>query len=127
MTLRDPSSKKVVADRVVNFRAGREYSVSNYLVPRLPHTFTVGSQSMYFMQNDIRNGYAPTTNHGVRLQYRYDEAISIYDLNINIGFVPTMEETIKVNENLFTQNRRMMTASAHARYASKYQVVDGTR
>ncbi|NRA64709.1 MAG: caspase family protein [Pseudobacteriovorax sp.] len=48
LTIKDPGSKKVVADRVVNFEAGREYSVSDFLSPRLPHTVVVGAKLLSF-------------------------------------------------------------------------------
>ncbi|SMF79334.1 caspase family protein [Pseudobacteriovorax antillogorgiicola] len=112
LTLRDPESEKVVADRVVSFEAGREYSVANYLIPRLPHTLTVGSHSLAFAQSNIREGYAPSTIHGVRLQYRLDEAIDIYDLSLGLSYLPSISETITAEGRKFKQDRQIGIVSA---------------
>ena len=112
LTIKDPSNKKILADRVVQFDAGREYSIANYLNPRLPNNLLVGSHSMAFAQDSIRQGYAPNTAHGVRLQYRLEEAVSIYDLALNLNYLPQITEDITVDSLNFTQTRTMASGSA---------------
>lgn len=112
LTIKDPKSQDVIADRVVNFEAGREYSISNYLAPSLPHNIFVGAHSLNFFQESVRDGYAPTSLLGPSIQYRRDEAISIYDLSLNLQHIPEVNESIKTDRGeKIQQTRQTITAS----------------
>ncbi len=107
LTLMEPETKKIVADRVVKFEAGREYSVANYLVPRLPHSFLVGARSFYFLSDKIRAGYASSDTNMLDLNYRLEEAYDIYDLFIRASYAFKNNETIEVNDTKVGQERSM--------------------
>jgi hypothetical protein len=107
LTLRDPESRDVVADRVVNFEAGREYSVANYLIPRLPNNIFVSAESFYVANRDVRQGYLPGSHSGVKLRYRREEALSIYDAEVGLTWFPERRETIAAGGEQFAQVRRM--------------------
>jgi hypothetical protein len=113
LTLKDPESQKVLADRVVNFQAGREYSVANYLLPRLPNSLSVGVRSYQFMNRDVTQGYAPSAAQGMNLRYVREEAFWLYDLVTEFSYFPEQNEQIEVEgypNQRFAQKRSMMAA-----------------
>lgn len=112
LQIKDPENQKVLADRVVNFQNGREYSIANYLLPRLPHSLAVGVRAQQFLDRTTQKGYAPDAISGFDLRYTYEEAFSLYDLVVNASFYPEVEESIEVNTQLsgvreFDQKRSM--------------------
>lgn len=114
LTIADPSTQKVLTDRVVNFQAGREYSIANYLLPRLPNSLSVGLRSTQFLERDTAKGYAPDPSQGIDLRYVYDEAFSLYDVAVNASYYPEQTEEIEVNTSLagvrrFEQKRSMVS------------------
>ena len=113
LTLKDPGSSKVVTDRVVNFEAGREYSVANFLIPQLPNTLTLGVDNFYIADQVTRDGYLPTQNSGFRLNYRRDELISIYDLDLSLSYFPSVREEINATSSQsITQTRTLLRGGA---------------
>lgn len=119
LTIKDPETHKVVADRVVNFQAGREYSIANYLLPRLPHSLTVGLRSLQFLDRDLQRGYAPDASQGIDLRYTYEEAFSLYDLVVNASYFPEQQEKIEISTALsgkrkFEQKRTMASLAVAA-------------
>lgn len=96
LTVKDPETQKVVTDRVVNFQSGREYSIANYLMPRLPHSMTVGLRSLQFVDSDAVRGYAPAAAQGFDLRYTYEEAFWLHDLSLAFTLYPEVEEEIEV-------------------------------
>ena len=112
LMIKDPENHKVLADRVVNFQSGREYSIANYLLPRLPHSLAVGVRGHQFLDRTTQQGYAPNASQGLNLRYTYEEAFSLYDLVVDASFFPEQEETIDVQTELsgkrqFDQKRSM--------------------
>ncbi len=117
LTIKDPESHKVLADRVVNFQSGREYSIANYLLPRLPNSLTLGVRSSQFLDRATQSGYAPNGSQGIDLRYTYEEAFSLYDLVLDGTFYPEQKETIEVDTELsgkrkFEQKRSMLELMA---------------
>jgi hypothetical protein len=113
LTLKDPDSQKVLADRVVNFQAGREYSVANYLLPRLPNSLSVGVRNYQFLNSDVNQGYTPNASQGLNLRYVREEAFWLYDLVTEFSYFPEQDEKIKVDgypNQRFEQKRSMMSA-----------------
>jgi len=123
LTIRDPETQKIVADRVVNFQAGREYSIANYLLPRLPHTMTVGIRTLQFLNNNTVRAYTPSAMQGIDLRYTYEEAFWLNDLHLGFTYYPEVLEQIEIeleDKTLrrFDQKRTMMglSVSASRRY-----------
>jgi hypothetical protein len=113
LTLKDPDSQKVLADRVVNFQAGREYSVANYLLPRLPNSLSVGLRNYQFLNRDVNQGYTPNPAQGMNLRYVREEAFWLYDLVTEFSYFPEQDEKIEVDgypNQRFEQKRSMMAA-----------------
>lgn len=113
LTLKDPDSQKILADRVVNFQAGREYSVANYLLPRLPNSLSVGVRNYQFLNRDVNQGYTPNPSQGMNLRYVREEAFWLYDLVTEFSYFPEQDEKIKVDgypNQRFEQKRSMMSA-----------------
>jgi hypothetical protein len=113
LTLKDPDSQKVLADRVVNFQAGREYSVANYLLPRLPNSLSVGVRNYQFLDRDVNQGYTPNPSQGMNLRYVREEAFWLYDLVTEFSYYPKQDEKIEVDgypNQRFEQKRSMMAA-----------------
>jgi hypothetical protein len=111
LTLKDPETQKILADRVVNFQAGREYSVANYLLPRLPNTLTVGVRNYQFLNQTVNQGYTPNAAQGLNLRYVREEAFWLYDLVAEFSYYPEQAEKIKVDDypnQRFDQKRSMM-------------------
>ncbi|MDQ3231650.1 MAG: hypothetical protein M3Q07_07500 [Pseudobdellovibrionaceae bacterium] len=112
LTLKDPDNQKVLADRVVNFQAGREYSVANYLLPRLPNSLSVGVRSYQFLNRNVNQGYTPNAAQGMNLRYVREEAFWLYDLVAEFSYFPEQDEKIEVEgypNQRFDQKRSMMT------------------
>lgn len=112
LTIKDPDTHKVVADRVVNFQSGREYSIANYLLPRLPNSLAVGVRGLQFLDRTTQKGYAPDVAQGFDIRYTYEEAFSLYDLVIDASYYPERKESITVDTELsgerdFDQKRSM--------------------
>lgn len=112
LTIKDPQNHKVLADRVVNFQSGREYSIANYLLPRLPNSLAVGVRGLQFLDRTTQKGYAPDSSRGIDLRYTYEEAFSLYDLVLDASYYPETEEKIEVETELsgrreFEQKRTM--------------------
>ncbi|MFW7380332.1 MAG: caspase family protein [Oligoflexus sp.] len=107
LTVRDPESQKLVADRVVRFEGGREYSIANYLIPRLPNNLSVAAESSYVANDVIRDGYLPKLSNGVKIRYRRDELIQTYDLDLAVSWFPETEESILSAGQSFAQRRTM--------------------
>jgi hypothetical protein len=113
LTQKDPESQKVLADRVVNFQAGREYSVANYLLPRLPNSLSVGVRNHQFLNRDVNQGYTPNPSQGMNLRYVREEAFWVYDLVTEFSYFPEQDEKIEVDgypNQRFEQKRSMMAA-----------------
>ncbi len=111
LTLKDPDSQKVLADRVVNFQAGREYSVANYLLPRLPNHLGLGLRNFQFLNSKVNKGYTPKPVQGMDLRYVLEEAFWLYDLVAELSFFPEQNEKIEVNDypdRRFEQKRSML-------------------
>lgn len=111
LTLKDPDNHKVLADRVVNFQAGREYSVANYLLPRLPNSLSLGIRNYQFLNKDIKKGFTPKAAQGADLRYIYEEAFWLYDLVGEVSFFPEQDEKIEVDgypNQRFDQKRSML-------------------
>ncbi|MBC7659740.1 MAG: caspase family protein [Chitinophagaceae bacterium] len=113
LTIKDPENHKVLADRVVNFQSGREYSIANYLLPRLPHSLMLGVSVIQFLDQTTQKGYAPTVSQGFNLRYTYEEAFSLYDLVLEGSYFPEQKEKIEVDTQLsgrreFEQKRSMV-------------------
>lgn len=112
LTIKDPGTHKVLADRVVNFQQGREYSIANYLLPRLPNSLAVGVRGLQFLDRSTQKGFAPEASQGVNLRYVREEAFSLYDLVLEGAYYPETEESIEVDTELsgrreFDQKRTM--------------------
>ncbi len=112
LTIKDPQNQQVLADRVVNFQSGREYSIANYLLPRLPHSVTIGARSQQFLDRTTQRGFAPDGSQGIDLRYTYAEAFSLYDLILDATYFPKQKEEIEVQTALsgkrkFDQSRSM--------------------
>lgn len=119
LTIKDPENHKVLADRVVNFQSGREYSIANYLLPRLPNSLSLGVRGMQFLDRTTQKGYAPDVSQGFDLRYTREEAFSLYDLVVDASFFPVQKETIEVQTELsgkrkFEQKRSMYSLSVAA-------------
>ncbi len=111
LTLKDPDNQKVLADRVVNFQSGREYSVANYLMPRLPNNLSLGLRNHQFLNRSVNQGYAPKPMQGMDLRYIFEEAFWLYDLMVELSFFPEQDEQIQVNDypdRRFDQKRSML-------------------
>ena len=112
LTIKDPENQKVLADRVVNFQSGREYSIANYLLPRLSNSIALGVRGLQFLDRNTQRGYAPEGSQGFGLRYTYEEAFSLYDLVLDANYYPQQKETIEVETELsgkrkFEQKRTM--------------------
>lgn len=115
LTVKDPDTHKVLADRVVNFQAGREYSIANYLLPRLPNSLTVGMRSLQFIDSSVQDAYAPESAQGVDLRYTFEEAIWVHDVSLELTLFPEQREEIEVKQSdssysKFQQKRQMVSA-----------------
>ncbi len=115
LTVRDPDSQKILTDRVVNFQAGREYSIANYLLPRLPHSLTMGLRVQQFIDGDVQDGYAPKSAQGIDLRYTLEEAVWVHDLALELTLYPEQNESIEVKGDegsfrKFKQKRSMVSA-----------------
>ncbi len=113
LTIRDPENQKVVTDRVVNFQAGREYSVAQYLLPRLPHSVMLGASVQQFINGDVARSYAPTAARGLNMRYTYQEAFALNDVSAEIIYYPELKEQFEVKKSdgvlaKFSQNRTML-------------------
>lgn len=114
LTIADPQTHKVLTDRVVNFQAGREYSIANYLLPRLPQSLSVGVRSLQFLDRETAKAYAPDASQGIALRYAYEEAFSLYDIVVDAAYYPNQDEEIEVTTSLagaqkFAQKRSMVS------------------
>ncbi len=112
LTIKDPQNSKVLADRVVNFQSGREYSIANYLLPRLPNSVSIGVRGLQFLDRTTQKGYAPSTSQGFDIRYTREEAFSLYDLVVDASYYPEVKESIEVDTELsgtqdFDQKRSM--------------------
>lgn len=107
LTLKDPDNKQVVSQRVVRFEAGREYSVANFLVPRLANHLSLGASGFYALDENLRRSYLPNASSGLQINYRRDEWVSIYDLKLALAWYGDQNEQILVDEQTFDQTRRM--------------------
>lgn len=112
LTIKDPENHKILADRVVNFQSGREYSIANYLLPRLPHSLSLGVRGLSLLDRTTQKGYAPEVSQGFDLRYTYEEAFSLYDFVLDASYYPERKETIEVATELsgpqeFEQTRTM--------------------
>ncbi len=123
LTVSDPDTHKIVTDRVVNFQSGREYSIANYLMPRLPNSLTVGLRSLQFLDTDLVQGYAPKNAQGIDIRYTYEEAYWLHDVTVALTLYPEIQEEIEVkiderNLRSFAQKRTMygMTLATGRRY-----------
>ncbi len=117
LTIKDPENHKVLADRVVNFQNGREYSIANYLIPRLPNSVAFGVRGTQFLDRTTQKGYAPDVSQGFDLRYTREEAFSLYDLVFGASFYPESKEKIEVNTQSsglreFEQTRTMFSVLA---------------
>lgn len=113
LTVKDPDTQKVLADRVVNFQSGREYSIANYLLPRLPNSLTVGVRSLQFIDASVQDAYAPESMQGVDLRYTFEEAIWVHDFTVELTLYPERSEWIEVKQDdksyrNFRQKRSMV-------------------
>ena len=97
LQVKDPSSNKMVADRVVSFEAGQEYSVANFLIPRLPHNLQLGLKGFSYLKRDFRKEFAPQDVKGIMLDYRYEEAFGIFDLGLSLTYYPEVEEGFRTD------------------------------
>lgn len=115
LTIKDPDKNNILADRVVNFQAGREYSVANYLLPRLPNHLSLGIRNYQFINSKVNQAYTPNTVRGYDLRYVYEEGFWLYDVMAELSYFPEHEEQIElealdVTPNNFVQKRSMLAA-----------------
>jgi hypothetical protein len=113
LTVSDPTKKAIISDRIVHFIAGREYSIAEYLTPRLSHGFSLGINLQKFSNESVSKAYVPALAQGVQLRYTEREAYGLYDLSADIIYYPELKEEIELrvfDDRLqkFKQRRRMI-------------------
>ena len=119
LEFRDPQTKKIIANQTVNFKAGREYSVANILVPRFPNTFNLGIVHGRFEDAHLRRSYAPGPSTGYKISYIRDDGLDLstlgqYNFGFDISYFPLIAEQIVADEfATFEQRRRMWQVSSY--------------
>ena len=115
LTVRDPDNQKVLADRVVNFQAGREYSIAQFLLPRLPHSLLLGVSVQQFLNDDVSRSFAPSAMQGFSMRYTFQEALGLTDLSAALSYFPEAQEQFELKMEdgqlkRFNQKRMMVEA-----------------
>lgn len=119
VSFRNPADDSLVATRVVHTRSGREYSASEILQPPLDQYFALGARNISFMSKDDRQQFASGATTGFGLYFRNDDALRYADGAIDIGFFPSVTETVQTEAgDTFTQKR---TQASVALLAEKRQ------
>lgn len=109
LTLIDPTTKRVILDRMVNFEPGMEYSVLDLLNPTSPSSLSMGARVFHLEDVAVREQYIPGTSLGAFLEYNYAEIYRDFDLSMQLTEYRQQSERIILNEDhAFDQQRTMV-------------------
>lgn len=108
----DPKTGQVIVSRVARFDEGKEYSVLELLNPRRPNLVESGAIVHKVLTKRLGRRYAPETQGGYVLRGGREEAVSIYDLSVALGFFPGREEKFDAGDGYEVTQRRAMLSAA---------------
>ena len=96
VTVYSEDQSEVLADRVVQVRAGHEYLLEDIMRPRLPHRLSIGIKRLSYLEDHVRESFAPEPLDLWLLHYNYDNFQHTYDLKWQLAFGTRSGEVLAV-------------------------------
>ena len=113
LQMTDPKTSQVVAERIVTFKEGQEYSAAQFIYPRQPNGVMVTAGAEGFATSSFRRMVAPGRRSGFGLEYRREDGWLNADWLVGIQYFPMRSEMID-SDGVAVQQEATLTRGTFA-------------